>query len=240
MGNENGTWVMHGISAKTPGCIHDFDELLAFVNRVGFVPLFKNQVDGFSVEEHTESKFWWSKDRKRDPWEWRELAARSGKVVYGKFFDKKAGFISKEWLPYFINYRRNGYDFDALWDDEKASARQKRIMDLFLDAPELFSNEIKALAGFGKEGEKNFEGILTSLQMELYLCVTDFRQRKNRKGESYGWPIAVYAKPENLWGYESVTVAYKESPEASKERILSHMRKLYPGAEKKQISKVVL
>ena len=29
-----------------------------------------------------------------------------------------------------MNFRRDGYDFDALWDDEKASFRQKKIMDL--------------------------------------------------------------------------------------------------------------
>ena len=32
---------------------------------------------------------------------------------------------------FLMNYRRDGYDFDALWDDEKASRRQKKIMDLF-------------------------------------------------------------------------------------------------------------
>ena len=46
---------------------------------------------------------------------WREIIARSGKVAYGKFFDKKAGFISVEWLPVFANYRRDGDDFDALY-----------------------------------------------------------------------------------------------------------------------------
>ena len=70
---------------------------------------------------------------KSDPWEWREIIARSGKVAYGKFFDKKAGFISKQWFPYFANFRRDGYDFDALWDDEKASIRQKKIMDFYLE-----------------------------------------------------------------------------------------------------------
>ena len=51
--------------------------------------------------------------------------ARRGDVAYGKFFDKKAGFISREWLPYFLNFRRDGYDFDALWEDGKASYKQK-------------------------------------------------------------------------------------------------------------------
>lgn len=68
-------------------------------------------------------------DAENDPWEWREIIARSGEVVYGKFFGKKTGFVSKEWFPVFANYRRDGYDFDARWDDELANIRNKRIMD---------------------------------------------------------------------------------------------------------------
>lgn len=234
MGNENGTWIMHGISRNDPGCIHTFEEMIEYVNKVGFVPLFKNEIPGFSIEEHTESAYWWSGDIEHDPWEWRELAARSQKVAYGKFFDKKAGMISLEWLPVFVNYRRDGYDFDALWEDEKASLRQKRIMDLFEKKDEIFSNEMKIRAGFGKDGEKNFEGVLTALQMEIYLCVKDFRQRLNRKGEAYGWPIAIYATPESLWGAEYVTRDYHESPESSKRKIEEHMRKLYPGITEKK------
>ena len=43
---------------------------------------------------------------------------------------------------------------------------------------EIMSNALKEKAGFGKEGgEKNFEGVLTELQMQTYLIVSDFRQR---------------------------------------------------------------
>ena len=52
-----------------------------------------------------------------DPWIWRTVAAGSGEVAYGKLFDNKAGFVSLEWLPVFANWRRDGYDFDARWDD---------------------------------------------------------------------------------------------------------------------------
>ena len=81
-------------------------------------------------------------------------------MAFGKFFDKKAGFISKKWFSYFANYRRDGYDFDALWDDEKASRRQKKIMDLFGEEnseKEYYSNEVKQNAGYGKEGENGSE-----------------------------------------------------------------------------------
>ena len=81
----------------------------------------------------TTEKYWWSEDPQRDPWVWREIIARRGDIAYGKFFHNKAGFISKKWFPYFANYRRAGYDFDARWDDELASFRQKKIMDLFMD-----------------------------------------------------------------------------------------------------------
>ena len=39
-----------------------------------------------------------------------EIIAAGGRIAYGKFFDRKAGFISREWLPVFANYRRDGYD----------------------------------------------------------------------------------------------------------------------------------
>ena len=162
---------------------------------------------------------WWSDDSLRDPWQWRKIIAGSKKVAYGRFFAGKAGFISLAWFPYFVNYRRDGYDFDALWDDEKASIRQKKIMDLFEEEDELYSFEVKQKAGFGKGGEKNFEGTITRLQMQTYLCIRDFRRKKNKAGREYGMDVAVYSKPEHIWGYESVTLAYSEEPMKSGKRI---------------------
>ena len=42
---------------------------------LGFLPLFKNEIPGFSVEERTVAKYWWSGNVERDPWEWREIIA---------------------------------------------------------------------------------------------------------------------------------------------------------------------
>jgi hypothetical protein len=242
MANESGTWIMYGVSEDDPECIHTVEQAIEYINEIGFLPLFKNEIPGFSLEERTVPEYWWSGDIERDPWEWREMIARTGQVAYGKFFDKKAGFISKEWFPYFANYRRDGYDFDALWDDEKVSMKQKKIMDLFAEKnadAELYSFEVKQRAGFGKGGEKNFEGVVTDLEMKTYLCIRDFRQRKNKKGEPYGWAIAVYATPEHIFGYEQVTDAYKEEPIVSGKRIVKHMMEVYPIATAEQIRKVI-
>lgn len=231
MANESGTWIMHGMAWDDPNRIRTWHELVDWINEVGFVPLFKNEIPGFSVEEHTSDLFWWTDDPAQDPWKWRELIAHSGEVAYGKFFDGKAGFISKEWFPHFANWRRNGYDFDSRWDEELASIRCKKIMDQFARRDELYSNELKQLAGFGTGGEKNFDGTVTELQMQTYLIVRDFRKRMNKKGFEYGWPISVYTTPEALWGYDYVTSAYSTDPEASRQLILSQLRRNFPQAE---------
>ena len=42
MGNESGTWIMYGVSREDPECIHTVDEAVEYINKVGFLPLFKN------------------------------------------------------------------------------------------------------------------------------------------------------------------------------------------------------
>lgn len=242
MGNESGTWIMYGVDWDDEECIHSVEEAIDYIEKVGFLPLFKNDVPGFSLEERTVPQYWWSDNPKLDPWMWREQIARDGRIAYGKFFGKKAGFIAKAWLPYFVNYRRDGYDFDALWDDGKASRRQKKIMDLFGEEHAddiLYSYEIKNRAGFGKDGEKNFEGTLTELMMHMYICMADFRKRKNKKGIEYGWNVAMYATLENLFGGDYIASAYSESPKESLERIYAHMREVYPIATERQIAKII-
>lgn len=242
MGNESGTWVMYGVNRDDPSCIHSVEEAIAYINQIGFLPLFKNEIPGFSLEERTVAEYWWSGDLEKDPWAWRELITRSGRVVYGKFFDKKAGFLSTEWLPVFANFRRDGYDFDALYEDGKAPLKHKKIMNHFLDEQEeaeILSNELKQLAGFGKDGEKGYDTVVTALMMELYLCNCDFRRKRNKKGQEYGWPVAVYATPEHVVGKDVIRADYREAPEASWQKIVNHMREVFPVATDKQIQKVL-
>lgn len=252
----NGVWYMNGISRRDKNCVLSSGRLLEIIEDVGFLPLFSNDINGFSVENMTDPSSWWTGDENKDPWEWRIVLSRTGKVAYGKFFGGRAGFISKKWFPYFANYRRNGYDFDALYDDGKAGRREKLLMDLFVPqgvdmwnvdpqtlesvgcSPELFTFEMKEKAGFGKGGEKNFEGVLTRLQMQTYLIARDFRPRLNKKGEEYGWPVAIMTPPEYLWGYTHVTSRYKESPDASFAKIARQIGKHF-DADEKDVRKVI-
>lgn len=245
MANESGEWIMRGMDWNDPYRIRTWKEFVKWIKEVGFLPLFANEVEGFSAEEHVSSNFWWTGDKDQDPWEWREIIAAGHEVAYGKFFGRKAGFISLEWLPYFVNSRRSGYDFDARWEDGRASRREKKIMDFFIGEDEdgdsifkeiqILSTELKKQAGFGKGGEKNYQGIITQLQMETYLVISDFRRRKNKRGEEYGMAVSVLLPPESIWGYDIVTAAYSESPKKSWERQINRVKELYPDADDQKI-----
>lgn len=249
MSVENGEWIMRGLDWDNPYRIRTWQELVNWINEIGFLPLFANELEGFSAEEHTSPDYWWSGDRREDPWEWREIVAASEQVAYGKFFGNKAGFISLEWLPYFVNCRRNGYDFDARYQDGLANRREKKIMDFFIGEDEdgdavykderILSTVLKKAAGFGKGGEKNYSGVITGLQMQTYLVIADFERRKNKRGEEYGMAVSIMLPPESIWGYEKVTAAYSEKPKESWDRIFEHLQKMYPAADGADIIRLI-
>lgn len=242
-------WTMKGLSRDDPLRLRSADELSAWVLELGFLPFFENSVPGFSVEEHTYAGDWWTGDRATDPWEWREAIASGHAVAYGKFFDGRAGFISPDWLPYFANARRNGWDFDGRWQNGDASHRERAIMEHFVDpdgddepaftGAAILSTELKLMAGFGKGGAKNYPGILTGLQMQLYLVIGGFRRRRNRRGQEYGMAVSVLMAPESIWGYDVMSSAYDEAPRESWERIFEHARALYPGTPDADIIRLI-
>lgn len=72
MSIENGEWIMRGMAWDDPYRIRTWQELINWINEIGFLPLFGNGVTGFSAEEHTSPDYWWSGIRSEDPWEWRQ------------------------------------------------------------------------------------------------------------------------------------------------------------------------
>ena len=101
MANEGGEWIMKGLEWDNPYRIRSWRELINWINEIGFLPLFANEVPGFSAEEHVSPLFWWTGDPEQDPWEWREIIPATGEVAYGKFFNNETGCISREWFPCF-------------------------------------------------------------------------------------------------------------------------------------------
>ena len=234
-------WNMKGLNWDDPRRLKSPAELEAWVEEVGFAPYFAGDIPGFSAEEMVSPDYWWTGDAAQDPWEWREAIAGAHRVAYGKFFDGRAGFISRAWLPCFANARRDGYNFDGRWQSGAASRREKAIMERFMDVESedepvftdaaILSTQLKKDAGFGKGGEKNYPGVLTGLQMQLYLVIAGFRRRENKRGAAYGMPVSVLMTPESLWGYETLSAAYCEDPADSWQRIFDRVKERFPAPD---------
>lgn len=234
-------WIMKGLDWNDPRRLKSPGELEDWIEEVGFAPYFAGEIPGFSAEEMVSPDFWWTGDAAQDPWEWREAVAANHRVAYGKFFAGRAGFISRQWLPFFANARRDGFDFDGRWQSGAASRREKAVMEFFMDVESedepaftgarLMSTELKKMAGFGKGGEKNYPGILTGLQMQLYLVIGGFRRRENKRGEPYGMAVSLMQTPESIWGYETLSAAYDEDPADSWQRLFDHVKARFPAPD---------
>ena len=200
------------------------------VEELGFLPFFRNVVSGFSIEERTPPELWFT-DRP-GPWDWKGPIIRSGRCVYGKFFRGRAVYVSPAWFPDFANFRRDGYDFDARAADGLASWHERRVYEKLTERPGgMRSTALKNDCGYGRDGLKGFDQIITRLQMETYVCVANFEYDLDRHGKPYGWGIARYAAPEELYGEDLVRSAYGRTPEESKRRIVDHLLSVLPARE---------
>ena len=73
----------------------------------GILPFFRNNIKGFSVEEMTPPMLIFGGNEYEGCWEWKGPVIRNRTTAYGKFFRHKAGFVSREILPFFLKSRRS-------------------------------------------------------------------------------------------------------------------------------------
>ena len=214
-------------------------DLIDAVAWFGFLPFFANEIPGFSVEEMTESGLWFTDTP--GPWEWKGPVISEGNCVYGKFFDRKAGFVSNRWFPDFANVRRDGYDFDARFEDGLATQKEQYLYNLISSRHSILSKDAKLIGGYVKPKEQGrdswkprtgFDTTITRLQMECYVITSNFEYETGKNGQPYGWGIARYAIPETYLGKSFVKSVYARTPEESRRRIIRHLNKVLPGIDR--------
>lgn len=209
--------------------VRTMEDLAAAVERFGIVPLFRNAIPGFSVEEHTAPEAWFPEDRE-GVWDWKGPVIRGTGCAYGKFFERKAAFVSRAWFPDLANYRRDGYDFDARFDDGLASWADRTLFELVDGSAPVVSRRLKELGGYGKNGRRGFDTSMNRLQAQCYVTITDFVYAMDRYGRPYGWGTAVYSTPERAMGSDFTDRVYAREPEESYESVLAHLLTLCPDA----------
>lgn len=196
--------------------------------RYGVLPFFRNNIKGFSVEEMTAPGLLFGGNEYEGCWEWKGPVVRMRTTAYGKFFRRKAGFVSRGLLPYFLRFRRSRYgiktgtademiyDIISLNDSMTSTELRESLLGkprrrTAFDLPELDggSSASAVSAAAPAEGKapsrSSLEGPLQRLQMGGWICISDFRYKLTGKGDRYGWGVAEYSTPGILFEREELT-----------------------------------
>ena len=200
-------------------------QLESIIKQLGFMPFFKNTIEGFSIEEMTPPELLFGDDMENGPWQWKGPIISNWQSAYGKFFRGKAGYVSLEWLPDFMNWRRTVYPID------KESEDSRRIFDVLVENESMLSKQLKIASGFSLSRKK------TKFNPE---DPTEPIVNKN-KGEPYGWGVARYCTPEAMYPelFPIKDQVDGRTPEESRNRIIEHLCGLFPDVEKKKIEKLI-
>lgn len=227
-------------------CAEDLEKM---VLKIGFLPFFKNSIEGFSVEEHTPEEYWFVDDRE-GPWEWKSNVVVNGRCVYGKLFHGKAGFVSLDWFHDLMNIRRK---------EVKLTNAELKILNLIKENESLLTPQIKKLGGYVstrkskdisnvfpfKAEEKQqvrqegFDTIMSHLQMSTHIIIADFEYNYRPDGERYGFGVARYTTPEAMFGEELISKIPNYSSTESKKLIITQILNKYPHYTRADIQSVL-
>ena len=210
--------------------------MMELIQEIGFLPLLDSGIEGFSAEDivaedcryvaFAEGGWEWPL------WKWKGEIVTGMPCMYGKFFNKKAGFISREWWPDFCNYRRSKHPRP---DEESIEGV---ILSTLRSSGSLIMRELRAACGFNGKGMRSkFDSYLTRLEMGAYIVTEDFVYPRDKHNHEYGWGWSLLNIPEELYGKE--TCQCERNPEESYQRIWTHLKKILPEATDRQLSKMI-
>ncbi|GLC80292.1 AlkZ-related protein [Lacrimispora brassicae] len=228
--------------------IKNYDDFVSALLEAGFSMGGGNSEDVFSLitwnwdeqPPYDTPVRWHTGDPETDPWEWRmRVLDERDDIAYAKFFFKKSGYITKEWIPYFLTARRGNMLFEEAYEEGLISNYGKRIYSVVAEHEILPLHAIKQLAGFGKEEKSQFDRALIELQMKMYLTMCGRQQKISGKGEEYGWSSTVFCTTERYWGEE----IFKESGNMEKaeaiEKITKQIYTLNQDADQKKVMRFI-
>ena len=206
------------------------------IQQAGFLPLLQSGIRGFSAEEMVadDCRYQLLPDGGWDwpLWKWKGPAVSEGNCVYGKFFNGKAGFVSRAWWPDLCNYRRSTHP--AIQE----GSIEEGILAVLSEHGSLITRELRAACGFtGPKMRSRFDAYVTRLQMGCRIVTEDFVYPVDRHGHEYGWGWSLLTTPEVLYGREACQC--ERTPEESRQRLSAHLHALLPQATDVQIERMI-
>lgn len=237
-----------------PDTIYTQEQLEARILEWGFMPFFKNRVEGFSIEELVPEELIFNDkaDGEGGAWQWKGPIIANWHSAYGKFFAGKAGYISLEWLPDFVNWRRSQHPLQQMPQEAQL------ILNVLKENESMLSRQLKKASGFTLSRRKkrfnpddptnpiiekntgaDFDHFIADLQMATYVCIADFEYLISKQGERYGWGLARYCTPEAMYEMDWNAAVDGRTPQQSRERIIRHLKQIFPEAADKAWERMI-
>ena len=244
--------------------IESREELEEAARTMGVLPFFSNPVKGLSVSEMCAPGMLFGGNYDEGCWEWKGPVVRRKTSAYGKFFKRKAGFVSLDLLPDFLNYRRKTYPI-------KPFSTEEMLLDIIRENGDISSTELKNYIFGGRKSARNamdlpegksfpfsknsfsmkneddeeikpkrkgLESPLQRLQMGGWILISDFQYKVTKKGERYGWGVARYSTPEYHLPDIDMEVEGRTAEE-SLERIIREIKKRFPWMSEKALRSIL-
>ena len=216
--------------------IHNATELMDYIQQVGFLPLLYSGIAGYSADEAVDPdcRYVLLDDGGWDwpLWDWKGPIVTESDCVYGKFFNKKAGFVSRSWWPDLYNWRRHSHPAPS------PGSIEETILMTLREHGSLITRDLRRACGFTEPKMRSrFDGYVTRLQMACRIVTEDFVYPQDKHGKRYGWGWALLSTPEQLLGKEACHC--DRTPEESLARMLDHLRRLLPRASEQQITRLI-
>ena len=225
--------------------VRTLQDLIDAVQEFGIVPYFATLIPGFSLEDHCSPQTLFN-DTEDNTWFWKGPVIRATGCAYGKFFGKKAAYVRKDLFLDLANYRRDGYDFDARYEEGLAKHQDKQLFDLIDENAPVTSKALRKIGGYAyhgrwqkTEGVKGFDTSVTRLQEQCYVITSGFVFTRDKSGRLRGWGAAEYSTPERFFGNDFSDNVYKRTPEESYQKLMAHMRTLLPDVQEERLEKFI-
>ena len=219
---------------KTHCRICSMEDLLQVIHHQGFLPFFHQDALP-SLEDMIDPSVWFT-DRE-GPWEWKGKLASSKQCIYAKLAEGGTVFVSPDLYPSLIRIRRNGYDFEGMWEDGLLSRTAGNIMNSVLQDGPTQARHIRRKLG----NPKDFDRELIHLQMLTFLVHADFVYDIDRHGHPYGWGNALLDTPEHLFGEAFVGLSDRMTEETALDTLCRRigndsedLRQLLSGSKKRK------
>jgi len=216
--------------------IHNCPELMDTIQHMGFLPLLESNIQGFSADSLVapECRYRVLPDGGWEwpLWKWKGPAVTEGDCVYGKFFDGKAGFVSRRWWPDFCNWHR------SIYPAPQSDSVEDTILSVLREGGSQITRQLRAACGFtDPKMRSRFDNYITRLQQACLVVTEDFVYPTDRHGKPYGWGWALLAIPEHLLGHDACHTDH--TPEQSRDLMMAHLASILPQATPQQLSRLI-